>query len=574
MAITENELPPTVALAGNPMWVDCETDEYAEDFIGLHYDPEVYIDSSWESASQELRYEPDSDHKAVVDLHKLLEWDPEKEFTFPENCGTLLVKRNNLRRQWRLNRSEKYGNPLTEYNDAVASGTRYILPGKISDKKFGQYNDNGTNWWTKLQADKFFLTNFPKKSVPSSYIKYKTKTTDAWASERLYYFVFGSGVSSLNLRLKAYYTDGTEEAVITRSTIGSVSQYDVYEIITSFSSLGIYLLDQSKTISHYEIWLTDQSANIISEVFKYYMDHVKKPDARYFIFSNAYKMYEGIRFTGKSAEEAKVESIISDRDLEKDYSVSARTLIKDQVREGREITTSSGWLSKDEMAWYRELLLSKEVYEIINGVLIPVNITSNQVLLNDDQSNLRSMQILYQYSFDRVPDLYDISKEGLEAAGNGEDFFTGEDAFVSGSNLITGMTNNGFSSWTAPGGSYDYEFYDLSGGGAAAYSNNINVGFVPLILKYLYANNDEAVLATLTDTAGVDVLTVDKLILGEYSANGLSFGLLYTTHPNSTSAKRFQFEKEGTDLLQTIGLTLELKVASKRFLEYLYENEL
>jgi len=393
MALTENELPPTIALAGNPMYVDYSTDQHAQDFIGIHYDPEVYLNSAWVSAAQEMRHEPDSNNKAVVDIHKIMEWDPEKEFSFPETVSSLFVKRNNLRRQWRLNRFEKYGNPLTAYNEAYASGTRYILPGKISDCRQGKFTADSKNWWTMLQSKQWFLTNSPR-----------IKVTDEFSSERLYYLVFGDDVTAMSMRVKVYYSDGTD-ITTSRGIASSISQYDIYEIITSYSRLKISEIDTEKTISKYEIWLTDQDDAVISETFTYKMDLVEKKNARYFLFSNSYKMYEGVRFIGRSIQDVTIESMSSTRKLNKDYSFSDKTIIKNIIEESHRVQAATGWLTPDEMNWFREIIKSTDVYEIIDGRIYSVEIIDNSYSLSDDNTNLQALSIEYRYNFSNIIDL-------------------------------------------------------------------------------------------------------------------------------------------------------------------------
>lgn len=541
MALTSVESPPLVTLAGNPIWVIFSTDEYAENHIGIHLDPEIYVDAAWKSASSEMRYEPDGDHQAVVDFSKILQWDPEKEFSFPEKLETLIVKRNNLRRQWRLRSSQKYGNPLVEYNVSTSTA-KYILPGKISDFKQGQYNDASTDWWTKLQAGKLFLTNSPR-----------TKKTDAWSSERLYYLVYGGSVSSINLKIKINYTDGTATG-FTKSTIGSVSQYDVYEIITSFSSLALYIVESSKVISTYEVWLSDQLNNVISEVMTYKVDHLRHPDSRYFIFSNAYKMYEGLRFTGKSSNEIGIDAVSVHRKLEKDYSATDRSILKEMISESHSVTTNSGWLTREEMDLYRELLLSREVYEIIDGLVIPIHITSDSSVINDDQSNLRSIQMRYNYAYnDSVPDIRDADEFALPA-----DLLA-----VSG---VYDFTLNTF----------EFLNGDISAVGVDLQYGIINVeisGASVLILKY-DITNDSIPSGAFTDPmdVGIFVGTAQNgtfFKLGEFGSKKQGYCLIINSYPGT---KRLGvYTAVGGAFYNAYG-NFELRHATRKYLEYLYEN--
>jgi hypothetical protein len=77
---------------------------------------------------------------------------------------------------------------------------------------------------------------------------------------------------------------------------------------------------------------------------------------------------------------------------------------------------STGWLTMDEKNWLRDLMLSKEVYEIEGENLIPVVISSKKAFISKDKENLYSLEFEYQkaytdefYSGTNLPEIQDSS---------------------------------------------------------------------------------------------------------------------------------------------------------------------
>lgn len=551
MALTKNEQPATVSLAANPIWVDYSTDEGSEDFIGIHIRVSKFDVDDYCLLGSEMRYEPDAEGKVQVDIQSLLEWDPDREFSWPEKTNQIMTKRNDLRRLYKINAYEKFGNPLsTEDGDEIEN--LYVLPGKISDLQHGLLNDQETTWFAEhVQGSSTkFLTN-------SSRIK----TTDAWASERLYFF-FHSAPYQNRVRLKVVinYSDGGSMN-IEREVLEGINQYDVVEILTSFSTLGLHLHNQTKEIDSYRVYLTNSSHTTISESFTYKMDHVRKENSRYLIFSNAFKMYEGVRLSGSALTSVSTQFDGANKYLPKGYGVSSVSRIKGNISEEEIVETSSDWLNEDEAIWMRELLLSKEVYEIVNGQLIPIQVITSKNTVNDDNSNLRALNIAYRYGHkDKVPSIIPVIEDNLEN-------------FISEEIIVSDMTNSSTVGYRFEGFTYndsDGSFYleerETELGHAS--SPNLPVQCIPLILSYsliseFYTHND----LNFTLTPDDDIIDHGIVVEVPYrEENG--YGPLI--HKDSLS-KLVAFEDSIDDINQISGVFI-LYVATKRYLEYLYEN--
>jgi len=547
MSLTQNEVPPALCLAGNPMWLDYTTSDTHEDFIGIHFKVFEFRDGEYQQIGGEIRIEPDEDGKAIIDIHTLVEWDPVKEFTWKENPSSLIHRRVDLRKIYDVTIYEKYGNPLT-IEDEESLGALRALPGKISDLKQGLLNDQSTTWMSRMQSEKRFLTNSPR-----------TKTTDAWASERLFYYLFPGVPDTITLRIKIFYTDGTD-TTFTRETNSPAAYYYVYEIITSFSTLGIYFIDPTKTIEKYEVWLEDQTTAVISEVFTYLVDHTPHDDSKYFLFANGYKMIEGARFTGESKSSSKVDQLNLKRFMGIGYGSKDRSEVKEMVSETEYREASSEWLSIDEINWIREMALSKEVYEIVNGETVPILIDGDSITFHESDDNLRSFNIKYRYAHsDSVPA---IVPDVVDSMSN-----------FQGSNIdFGGLTNGGAGqqfatmSYNDSTGEFTLETQDTDH--PLAYSDALDLPLIPLLACYWN-------LSQISDFCDLVMLLMDNALDGQTSPTvvplvwneSTGFGILITSQSND----RFCVRGANLGSNNTHEGNLLLYIPTKRCLEFLYE---
>lgn len=553
MALTKNEQPAAVSLAGNPIWIDYSTDNGAEDFIGIHYSVYAFLNSAFTLLGNEMRFEPNAAGNVQRDIHKLLEWDPQKQFSWPEKVDAIITKRNDLRRLYTIEIYEKHGNPLAEDDSDTIDGALFVLPGKVSDLQQGILNEDSVTWWGAQQIEKKFLTNSPRQKI-----------TDAWSSERLYFLVdtvlqYGR----MNVRVKLNYTDNTSTTITRESILSGVGQYDIFEIITSFSTLGLYLHDTSKVIESYEVWLADGDNNAISETFTYVMDHIRKSDSRYFIFANTHKMPEGIRFAGKGKSTGSYQFQQSSRNLDKGHSVDQPSMVKSNTAETITKETSSGWLTLDEMNWYREFLLSTEVYEIVNGKTVPVLITTSQAEVNKDDSNLRSLTIQYKYAHaDRVPGVIP------EAEADGIDVFT--DTEINFGNILN-VTDSGFEfyDWTFDDSTQEFTSESDTSHENYAKSGSLSLQGIPIVVQFYNigaAGSSSDLEAALAEGANYTELVSDGVFLTVAPDNG--FAGIITAESNCILILRTESGNE-SNVIQGV---LKLYKATRRYLEYLYEN--
>ncbi len=442
MAITLESTPAMVAPAGNRMPYVFSTSVSSE-FIGIHC--KLYVDKgsgSYELVGGEKRLPPDSDSEVTYDPMDLLQWEPPRVFSFPETPSAILVKCNDLRRRYYIRRSEKYGIPLAEYS-AANTTAKYIIPGGISKISKALINEAATDWFTKLSANKSFLS-----------VSNPEKVTDPFAYERLFFLVY-SNITGLRMKIVITYTDGTTSAIITFAT-ATCAQYDIFELVCSFAALGLAYYNTAKKVKKYSIYLSDSSNNIISETRTFILDTEYRPNSRYFIFNNAYKMPEGIRFAGSGFVDA---SYLFDS-IQKILQADQQTTDQEEEvifsQENRSLTVTTGWISENAMVLYRQFILSKRIFWIVNGMTIPMIVDAKKVIIKKDDEHLYSMTLALRMA---SPDEY--AADELREVESASDYVSGSELLTSWENMV----EQAFGTFTLDGTDIDSALEAVGGGG-------------------------------------------------------------------------------------------------------------
>ncbi len=366
MALLTTEAP-LICLAGNPVIFEFNTDETAQDYIGIHIQVQEYQDSSWVDVGPELRYEPDTNGDVEVDVSDIINWEPDnsgddKLFHYPQIDGDVIAEAAHLIKQYRVVATEKYGNPLEE-GDSTTTNTRYALPGGESFMNYGAYNEDDADyesWYDYFDTLtlKPFLTDL------------KTKKTNAFAHERLY-FLAASAITNLRLELTRYYSDGsTDNDIVTN--FGAVSQYSVVEIDASAAAVQAFYADSEIVeIDSYTLQLFDWYDEI-SEIITFTFDKRILPDAVYLLFSNKYNMPEGIFFDqlleGASEFEHEDVEVIIEHDHKQDAPGSRMLKAEEKIS----FQLNSGYRTKEEIIHYRNFMLSKQKFLLLIDSNIPV----------------------------------------------------------------------------------------------------------------------------------------------------------------------------------------------------------
>ena len=254
--------------------------------------------------------------------------------------------------------------------------------------------------------DKF---NYPDYDFFAQYPTHKkfmswaplTKQVDPLQEDYLNFWLWKSGVSELNLVVKAYFDDATDQTATT-ATLTPVTYGNLYQIPTGPANSGVMLMDEEKTVIKYELWLEDQTG-IISEVRTYILDAYTLPEARYFMFVNSLGSHEVMRFYGAAEISNGFEREVVNKYLAPGYAALSGEKAVHQATRVRKENYSSGYftgsLAKEWQEYMNDFIGSPQVFEIIGTTRRPLVITDGQ---NDliDKDYKRFFRFSAQDGFD------------------------------------------------------------------------------------------------------------------------------------------------------------------------------
>ena len=319
-------------------------------------------------------------------LTVLSEYNPGPKFTYPFDPTSNVQLFNNYVLKYHAGFAERYSGIIRKihFTDLLT-----VLPGGLNRETLVYYNLKNTDFFTLKGNQQSFMTWAPMDKMTG-------KTTP----EKLFFYVgTNPGYNMALLLIKVFFTDGTF-ADGPCSEIGIIAN-NVIECSIGYTQLDLGSIEPTKQISHWEMYLYSDGYGTISETRTFRLDQVEHETERVFMFQNSFgKAYDVVRFTGTGSTEIKIEASLSSSvtsDPATSFNAPSRRF---DTTEGQLMKTNSGWVTREIKDWFRELLLSKEVYEYKDNLLYPVIIANESIKehLIDDQY-LYSLDLEYQRAY-------------------------------------------------------------------------------------------------------------------------------------------------------------------------------
>jgi hypothetical protein len=340
----------------------------------------------------------DTAHKAFFDISEYLQPELSGNLTFPESFSQLMILHHESCKDFSIRYCEFFSeNDMPLHHKMTLKGPFKALTGGVSSMTQARYNANNTDWYNQLQINHMFLSWHPGK-----------KKTAQYDVQKLYYLVhtrlYAHTTEHVNLFTGINYTlNGTKYNQITLKASIAASKGALIEICCGYSRLGLdteaSALITGSVVNSYDVFLKDYAGNIISEVRNFVLDADHYENYRQFIFKNSFKVFETIRCTAVQEREAGYENVIIEHTRKYNFTERSADNKKDKSFETTKYVVNTGWITESELDWTRELFLSKEVYEIIDGKLFPVVITGAALNIGKDDETLHNAVIEYVHAF-------------------------------------------------------------------------------------------------------------------------------------------------------------------------------
>jgi hypothetical protein len=346
---------------------------------------QVVLGASEDSQVLGEEYLPvDATGAVTFDLHEFFSDSPSTTFLFPEAADNLGILHPESCREYYVRYFEQYGTPPVPRKINTA-GPFYVLSGGLSAVQEGRYRREGSDYWSKLCYNQYFLTWQPK-----------VKTVDRYQVEKLFYLV-REEYPFIVMRVETYFVGGISTNPVPKCLIENPVKMGVYEFICSLSALQLDGWD-TEFIDYYEVWIEDDQVNRISEIRRFYVNKEETPFVRYFLFRNSIGGWDTLRTTGKFSSAYEYERSTAIRIPELEMTDQDHRLIQTTVTEEKTYSASTGWLTPEQIDWIRDFCLSGEIYEVQGQNLIPVVLTSKTARQTKDGENLWFLDFDYSRS--------------------------------------------------------------------------------------------------------------------------------------------------------------------------------
>jgi len=299
---------------------------------------------------------------ADYDLSKILQEDKTTHF------DTLSVyKIYDLVSTFRLFIAAKRDNVITE--NAFSEKIR-VIDAKISEVMQAKINEMDTDLWTYIINNKRPLTWQPDNKI-----------IDIYWPELLYFPVNTSGTYHYHVR--EYFTNGG-------TATHEVQEFVAYKyqiVMLSAAFLNVRS-DSGFVVSKFEVWVEDDDENVVMEANTYYMDYTYQKFARWWVAKNSFGVYECFRTTGLTEKGIDTEKTFINVDLPDYYVQTDRKRKQSSCKKSFNLTVNSGPLNYSDSKQFTELLESKDVYLLVEGNAIPVEIEEGSFTIKTDADNL------------------------------------------------------------------------------------------------------------------------------------------------------------------------------------------
>lgn len=192
---------------------------------------------------------------------------------------------------------------------------------------------------------------------------------------------------------EVFYDDGTSTVNTNISTTAPLGSVHVFPV--GIKQAGLDQINPAKKIVRYTAYVR-AGVNRISEIREYIVDHQTHQATRYLVFFNNLAGWDTVRFIGTGEFQADYKRSSAELAQGVYSSYGTRKQIQSEEIAGRKLHT--GYISRAEVNWLRNLFLSDEVYAVENGKLIPVEVTSKKFAM-PEEADMNSLTIEYDYRF-------------------------------------------------------------------------------------------------------------------------------------------------------------------------------
>lgn len=214
--------------------------------------------------------------------------------------------------------------------------------------------------------------------------------------EYLYFLLnFTPTPSTVKLRVKAVYTDATEQ-LLTPLSLSGVQLGQVVCVPVGVYILGVNL----KKLQSYHVWLSNENDERLSEVRTYFVEHRIFSQSRGLLFSNSFNCFDTLHLTGVSTETLQAKRYAAYREKPLFLASDFTEFYVVEKAGTRELTISTGFFERnvsEQLRYLDELLLTEECYLITDRNHEPLELLTNTLVDHNDNPDLVARQFVFRF---------------------------------------------------------------------------------------------------------------------------------------------------------------------------------
>ncbi|WP_375435100.1 hypothetical protein [uncultured Hymenobacter sp.] len=313
-----------------------------------------YLSGDFVRVGTTLEQPADRQGRTTFQVEELL--DAYLEYHVPAVGQRLISRATPLFRRFYLEHAEVYGTPPVRAA-ATTLTQHYVTLGGLSS-----YEAATATYLDRYRpAVKPFLTWQPP-----------LKEVYADQPEFLYYQSDVSASTSIAVRCRVRYNDGTTQLLPLGPLFPAVLRYEVCCVPVGFTQLA--LTDQAtRHVVSWQVWVSDENDAVLSEVRTYVLNRLPTAQRRYFLYANSLGGMDTWCATGEGQLDVEVSGEEVERVAGPSYDVlrGDQLVLERSLRPVLKVASGVRSNSREWMASWQDVLLSRRALLLNEGRWLP-----------------------------------------------------------------------------------------------------------------------------------------------------------------------------------------------------------
>lgn len=263
---------------------------------------------------------------------------------------------------------------------APASQNIQILKGGISDLRIGEYNDLATSFYAEMILKGKFLTNQPNNTIVAPKQPVKLYMVSPYLAN-----------TNMVLYITGRYADGTAEMF---TQVFEFFRDGLFEFNVMPYHVGLPMTNAagSKMVS-YSLAIVNPADGSFGESRTFRIDNNYYENSNFLFAANSYGCVDVIWLTGELKITTEITGTEGVRPMRQGATARTHTVLTTSKSGRKKYTINTGYKADAEIQALEDVYLSKALWLLHKGRLIPVSLANKEQLLTDTAEELHSAEL-------------------------------------------------------------------------------------------------------------------------------------------------------------------------------------